>query len=105
MEEINGKVYPMWSQFVEQSDQWKGGVLEDFGDSMDRRMGFEIMTTIIKSIELKPNGKDSAMFCINGEDFNCCGDVQFIGITAGEEGYITFGGFMGSKFRIKKPKE
>ena len=30
--EINGKVYPLWSQFVEKKQEWVGGTLQDEGD-------------------------------------------------------------------------
>ena len=28
--EINGKTYPLWSQFVDKKDEWIGGILEDY---------------------------------------------------------------------------
>ena len=38
---INGKQYPLWSQFVEQKDRWIGGVLEelDSHDPVDKMFG------------------------------------------------------------------
>lgn len=102
MIEINGRKYPLWSQFVEKKDKFIDGVLEDFGDSMDRRI-FEVesVTTTITDILLKENGKDSAWFEVSGKDFNCGFDVKVGGITAGEEGYITFSGYGGHTWRIK----
>jgi len=99
--EINGKTYPLWEQFVEKQEQFIGGILEDSGDSMDKRMGFTPAKTIITGIELKPNGYDSAYFTVNGKDFSCGFDVQCGGITAGKEGWITFSGYMGHSWRIK----
>tara|TARA_R110000772_G_C13310268_1_gene440135 strand:- start:38720 stop:39154 length:435 start_codon:yes stop_codon:yes gene_type:complete len=98
---VNGKTYPMWGQFVEKSDQFVGGTLEDFGDGMDRRLGMENTQTKITSIKLKPNGDDSAYFQVEGEDFSCGFDVQYGGIAGGEEGWITFSGYMGHKWRMK----
>lgn len=108
MEKINGKAYPMWSQFIERKEEFIGCTLEDWGDSMDKAMfGGEIpMKTKITNIELKPNGDTSAYFLISGEDFGCGSDVKYLGITAGEKGYLTFGGYGGHEFRIKlKEKE
>jgi len=101
--EVNGREYPFWGQFVEKQTEWIGGILEDFGDSMDKRMGFKPHQTMIKGIELSPNGDDSAFFSIIGKDFECGFDVGFGGITSGEEGWITFNGYQGHKFRIKQP--
>jgi hypothetical protein len=98
---INGKIYPMWNQFVEKKEQWIGGILEDSGDSIDRHMGAEKMKTKIKDITLEPNGEESAMFHVIGEDFSCGGDVEHLGITAGESGYMTFSGYGGHSWRIK----
>lgn len=99
---INGKVYSMWQQFVHQQKEWIGGTLEDFGDSMDRGMGALPIKTIITGIVLRENGKDSAYFEVNGKDYGCGSDVKYIGITAGDEGWITLSGYSGHKWRIKK---
>lgn len=94
---VNGKEYPMWSQFVERKEEWIGGGLKDF----DRTFG-DIPETSITDIQLLPNGKDSAMFEVVGEDYSCAFDVQHGGITAGEDGWITFSGYGGHTWRIKK---
>jgi hypothetical protein len=100
---INGKSYPLWSQFVERKQEWIGGTLEDFGDSMDAAMGLlgEDRQTEITDITLTPNGKTGAAFTIEGKDFGCGGDVSCMGVTAGEEGWLTFAGYGGHTFRIK----
>lgn len=67
MKVINGKVYQFWQQFLDKQEQWIGGTLEDFGDSMDRQLGATSMTTKITGIDLRENGKESAFFEINGE--------------------------------------
>lgn len=103
--EVNGKFYNLWGQFVEKQDEFKGGVLEYFGDSMDymlMKKGTFPISTKITGIELVPNGETSAMFKILGEDFNCGGDVHYIGIIPGEDPWITFSGYGSHKFRIKK---
>ena len=107
---VNGKEYPMWSQFVENKEKWIGGSLEDFGDSMDRAFGMldderleEVLTEIV-DIELKSNGTDSAMFNVVGKNFTCGFDVEVGGVTAGEDGWITFSGYGGHKWRIKERK-
>jgi hypothetical protein len=107
MKDINGKQYPLWSQFVDRQAEWIGGILEDFGDSHDQRMfpdEYPAKTEII-GIELRPNGKDSAFFEIIGKDFDCGFDVHVGGI-AGKEGgaehWLTFSGYGGHEFRIKQ---
>ena len=99
--EVNGKFYPFWGQFVEKQENYIGGILEDSGDNMDRAMGFKPMTTTITGIELNPNGDDSAFFSVVGVDFDCGFDVQYGGVVAGEEGWITFNGYGGHTWRIK----
>lgn len=103
---INGKEYPMWSQFVEKQEEWIGGTLMDGGDNIDRRMGAEPITTTITGIELKPNGEDSAFFSVIGEDFECGFDVQFGGIGGNQEdGWLTFSGYGGHTWKIKQKEE
>lgn len=92
----------MWGQFVEKQNEWKGGILEDLGDSMDRRMGMVPMKTEIIGIQLRPNGEDSAFFEVNGKDYDCGFDVHHGGIGTGEEGWITFSGYGGHTWRIKQ---
>ena len=98
---VNGREYPLWSQFVEGKEKWIGGTLEDRGDSMDRALGLEGGGTEITDITLEPNGKDSAAFSVDGKDFSCGGDVGYLGITGGEKGWITFSGYGGHTWRIK----
>ena len=104
--EINGKIYPLWSSFVEKQDEFIGGILEDFEDSMDRAFGATKMRTEITEIELRENGENSAYFSVNGKTFSCGFDVAYGGISsAGEEGWITFYGYLGHKWRISKNKQ
>lgn len=103
MLKVNGKYYPLWSQFVEKKEKWIGGILIDYGDALDRFVDYEGDTTTIKDIELVANGKDSAFFSIIGEDFDCGFDVKYGGISSeGEEGWLTFSGYGGHQFSIKE---
>lgn len=104
MIEVNGKVYPLWSQFVNGKEQWIGGLLEDTGDFIDRKIGFGAMQTQIEDVVLRPNGKDSAFFEVQGREFNCGFDVGHGGVAAGEPGWITFRGYGGHIWRIKPIK-
>lgn len=104
--EINGRAYPMWSQFVHRKAEWIGGTLQDFGDSQDRRMGLAGpggMTTKITDIELRANGSTSAWFEVTGENFTCGFDVTVGGIIGGDEGWLTLHGYGGHTWRIQKP--
>jgi len=106
-ETINGKYYPIWQQFVDRKYNWISGVLEDSGDSMDRRMNLEPMSTKITDIVLRANGKDSAYFEVIGEDFSCGFDVQHGGISGEqclEEEWIGFSGYGEHSWRIKMPE-
>lgn len=93
---VNGKVYPLWNQFVDASDEWHGGMLEEIESN-------SISGTLIENIDLYPNGETSAVFEVNGKRFTCACDVQYLGITDGEKGWITFSGYGGQQFRIRKP--
>jgi len=98
---INGKTYPLWSQFVESRADWIGGTLQDFGDA---HMQGDSKTTIT-DIELVENGSESAFFRVCGETFSCGFDVRYGGVVGGEEGWATFSGYQGHKWRIKKPNK
>ena len=96
MFKINGREYPLWSQFVERKNEWIGGILQDFGDSEDLEA-----TTKITDITLEPNGEDSAYFSVDGENFGCGFDTEVGGMIGGEKGWITFNGYGNHKWRIK----
>ena len=91
---VNGKHYPMWSQFVEKQDDFIGKTLEDTDMGVTGR-------TEITGITLEPNGEESALFRIAGKDFDCAFDVGYGGIGRGEDGWITFYGYGGHTFRIE----
>jgi len=96
MLEVNGKEYPLWSQFVEREDEWIGGTLIEDGYG----------ETKIEGIELTPNGKDSASFRVKGKDFSCSFDVRYGGISCEPvtvPGEIPFYTAWGDPWRIRKP--
>lgn len=104
MEDINGKHYPLWGQFVDDKAKWIGGDMEDSGDSMDKSLGFGGAATKIKDVILKPNGETSAYFTVVGEDFSCGFDVGYGGISGnGDPGWITFSGYGGHQWKIRQP--
>jgi hypothetical protein len=104
---INGRIYPLWQKFVNQAPQFIGGIMQDFGDSMDRALGISdgASTTKITGIRLEPNGPDSAYFTVDGEDFSCGFDTTIGGIVGVDEDWITFSGYGGHKWRIKTPRK
>jgi len=90
--EINGKVYPMWKQFVERKDEMIGKILVSEED------GFEPMRTKVIDVDLTPNGNDSAMFMIYGEDFDCGFDVGHGGVTSNGDGIVFSSRYCGEFF-------
>lgn len=96
---VNGRTYLVWGQFVEMKARWIGGILHD----MDPLGGPEGIRTEITDITLEPNGKDSAMFSVEGKDFGCGFDVRYGGIsgTENEPGWLMFSGYGGHRWRIK----
>jgi hypothetical protein len=102
MKPINGKVYPLWGQFIDRKNEWIGGILQEVSDSFPQLSPDECEQTEITDIVLRPNGSDSAFFEVFGKDYSCGGDVEHIGITAGEEGWITISGYGGHVWRFKQ---
>ncbi len=95
---INGRAYPMWSQFVHRKSEWIGGVLEDFGDYS----AVPKYRTEITDIKLEPNGKEHAWFEVTGKDFACGFCTTVGGVIGGEDGWLTFSGYQGHTWRIKE---
>lgn len=95
---VNGKVYPMWGQFVMQKEDWIGGDLVEHDSILYRDID-----TKIKDIALEPNG-ESAMFCVIGEDFTFKTDVKYLGIggTPSIEGGLRLCGPAGMEATIAK---
>ena len=88
---INGKHYPMWSQFVEKKHEYIGGTLID--------TEYEPTPTEIVDIILRANGENSAYFEVVGKDFSCGFDVNHGGIS-----FDGFQGPFGLSFKIEKKK-
>lgn len=100
---VNGRHYPLWSQFVEKKDEWIGGQMFDH----DTVMG-DSEPTEITDVRLDPNGETSAMLRFLGKDYECSCDVQYLGVGGPTlPGWLTlrmtFGG--GGCFNIKKKSE
>ena len=97
---VNGKRYSLWPQFVHRKEEWIGGLLQD----LDETGPGPCAPTKIKDITFLPNGSESAMFGVVGEDYECCTDVHHLAVDPrGEPGWITFFSRFGS-WRIKKPE-
>ena len=92
---VNGKAYPMWSQFVHGKDRWIGGTMEDY-------QGGGFYVTEIVDIRLEANGPESAMIIFVGKDFECGGDVQYVGIVANYDNdkALLLGGYAGHRWKI-----
>lgn len=100
MEDVNGKHYPLWSQFIDRKDEFIGGTLEDLETCFGEKCG----STKITDITLEPNGKDSAFFAVVGEDYTCGFDVKYGGVTGGDKGWLTLSGHAGHTWRFKEPE-
>ena len=104
---VNGREYPLWSQFVDRKKEWIGGTLKEVNiDPLCGPIGEETLTEIT-DIELVPNGKESAFFRVIGKDFSCGFDVRHGGVSGAEgwgEGWIVLvsSGQFGFKFGIKQ---
>lgn len=98
----------MWEQIIS-GGRFVDGWLVDYGDEQDRRVmdGYPYVTRIV-SLELKPNGP-SRLFAVNGQEFNCSGDVQYLGVNGAPDFPCAEGGlalrntFMGHEFHILPP--
>lgn len=103
---VNGKVYPLWQQFVQRKQEWIGGTLREQGDSgIMSCAGPEDGATEILDIELRPNGTDSATFHVIGKDFTCGSDIGCLGIIGRHgfpEGFLVFSGYGGHTWGIRR---
>lgn len=98
---INGRKYSLWPQFKRQEQEWIGGELQEISSGFPETG--EVAATEIVGIEWRENGNDSAWFGVEGKNYSCGFDVTVGGVTAGEEGWLTFSGYGGHTWRIKKP--
>lgn len=102
-EMVNGKYYPMWSQFVTKKDNFIGRKLTDYDHG-------ESFSTEITGVTLEPNGKDSAYFLVVGKEFSCGFDVRHGGIDGSrcKDGILAFYGYGGHVWEIEtdhKPQQ
>lgn len=99
---VNGKKYEFWGQFVEDAKRWLGGTLTDY----DTEFGGPHKTKIT-SIDLKPNGEESAMFSVSGEDFGCGCDVKSLGFClvdqTDDDKEVVFRGYGEHTWSIREP--
>lgn len=95
---VNGRHYPLWSQFVENKQRWIGGTLFDTEYPEDG------LKTEIIDVVLRPSDGDSALFEFIGKDFTCGFDVRHGGIGGIpiEEGWLPFSGPYGLSFQVKE---
>ena len=104
MEKVNGRTYPLWSQFVEQKEKFIGGILEDHDNDPFCEPG--VGRTEIVDIELVPNGESSAFFRVVGKEFSCGFDVSVGGVCGSfsdpKNGWMGFSGYGGHLWRIRK---
>ena len=107
---------PIWQQLVDRKEEWIGGDIEDFGDSFDRRFCDEGTFPIrgkISDMEFRKNPTcdeekypPGMWFGVSAvEGFSCGGDTEHVGITGGEEGWLTFSGYGGHTWRIRRPAD
>lgn len=103
---VNGKIYPMWQQFVQKKDEWIGGVLQD-RDNDPFLGGVTIGPTVITDVVLRENGKDSAWFEFSGKDYSCGFDVKYGGIGGNQPGndVLRIQGYGSMAFDVSKPKK
>ncbi|PNX46287.1 MAG: hypothetical protein BV459_06690 [Thermoplasmata archaeon M11B2D] len=94
----------IWEQIVNKKDEWIGGLLE----TINMPKGSETpanTVTVIRDIELKEFG-DQLFFKVLGEQFACgLQPGRGGGVIAGEDGWLTFCGVRGHRWRIKKKLE
>lgn len=98
---VNGRDYPLWSQFVEGKERWIGGLLQDHD------MG-GLEPTEITDIVLEPNGQESAYFKVIGKRYSCGFDVKYGGIGGSHTAISTklhFTGYGGSSWSIQPAGE
>jgi hypothetical protein len=91
---INGKTYPMWNSIVDARHELIGGTLTE----IDNITGSA--STKIIDIRLLPNGTDSAMIEIEGEEFTASCDVRYCGIAGGNG--LTIRTNFGTEWNLKK---
>lgn len=97
---VNGRRYHLWPKFDKQKAEWIGGLLESYEDGACH-------STTITDIRFAPNGTDSAMLTIDGENFCVAADVCCLAILPDRtrDGWVAMSGYGGHWWRIRKPGE
>lgn len=97
---LNGKSFPLWSQFVEKKNEWIGGTLEEFGDQFCDGATSEIIDI---TLDKEESGDVSLTF--HCKDFDESFNVQYGGIepVLPPSEWLNFFVTMCPGFRIKKP--
>ena len=96
---IDGKSFPLWSQFVERKNEWVGGSLEEFGDQFCGGA-----TTEITDITLSKES-DCVFLTFRGKEFDESFNVEYGGIDSHQPDpdWLYFSVIMCPGFRIKQP--
>lgn len=88
----------MWKELVDQEKEWIGGVLIDYGDSIDRNLGATPQQTTIIGFKLTDD-----WFEVKEEKFCCGGNRRFLGLSPNQNGNgITISGYGDHEFKIIK---
>lgn len=97
---VNGRSYPLWSQFC-LDPSWIGGTLQDLDPDSGGATGRII------NISLLPNGADSAMFEVTTDQgWSCACDTKYLAVDNRQEpGWMQFCGYGGHRWRIAKPQD
>jgi hypothetical protein len=101
---VNGRVYPMWQQFVHRKDEWIGGILQDLDDD-PLLGGATCPPTEITDVVLRENGSDSAWFEFSGKDYACGFDISVGGIGAPIGDELTLYGYGSMRFSVMRKKD
>jgi hypothetical protein len=93
----------MWQQLVDQKEQWIGGKLIEYGDSMDRNLlKLKPIETELLDITL-----DEERIMFIGKDFQCGGSREYMGISGSPQfsvpaNGLAIEGYGGHEFHITK---
>lgn len=98
--QVLGRTYSLWPQFVEKKAEYIGGILEDYSESQSAK------TKITDIIFGEKYG--SAVFEVTGEDFDCSFNVEFGGVNGShrresKDGTLHFSAMYGLNFSISRP--
>lgn len=94
----------MWEALIRQKNEWIGGELRDYGDPQDRRFSRDKPPWITRITDIELDGN---VLTIHGEDFDCGGALDVLGVTGMPEfpceNGLPFRGYGGHEFHIVKP--